>query len=198
MSHFLFSNYSSLIFLIRYYFIGSLKVHKFSKCLLFYFTDIAIFLQWKRKGNYTYEQQLKYLHVLDIILLSNLHWFNSLGFKTSSTNLWKECRDFNWLYWSFCLLKDSRAGSKENKIKSYWISNNYIGQWKGTGTIVHWLKTFPDCDVHSHHNHITYLHLEKKPKVFFLEIQRRDSSLTCTNNSALFKKLRGLRRQAYT
>lgn len=107
---------------------------------VFYFTDITTFLQWKRKGSYIYEQQLKYLHVLDIILLSNLHWFNSLGFKTSSTNLWKDCRDFNWFLWSSCPLKYSRAGSKENKIKSCWISNIYIGQWKGIGIIVHWLK----------------------------------------------------------
>lgn len=96
-----------------------------------------------------------------------------------------------------CLLKHSRAGSKEKKIKSYWISKIYIGQWKRIDIIGHWLKLFPDCDVHSHHNQITQLHLEKKPKLFITEIQRKDSSSTFTNNSVLFKLLRGLRRQAY-
>lgn len=136
MSHFVLSSDSCLIFQ------SVIILLKVLKCFLFYLPDITIFLQWKRKGNYSYEQQLKYLHVLDIILLPNLHWFNSLVFKTSFTNLWKECRGFNWLQRSFCLLKYSRSDSKENKIKSYWISNIYTGHWKGIGIIVHWPKPF--------------------------------------------------------
>lgn len=152
MIHLLFFN-----LILFYWMFSSVQSKVFSVLLHREKKLVSIFLQWKRKGNRIYEQQLKYLHVLDIIVLSNLHWFNSVGFKTSSTNFCEEWRDFHWLQWSFCLWKDSRVGSKGNKIRSYWISNIYIGQWEGIGIIVHWLNTFAEqwFHVQSQSNHIT-------------------------------------------
>lgn len=186
MSHFLLSSDSSSYFL-TYYFIKSSQVFK-----VFSTSQILLFSSNEKEK----QRQLKYLHVLDIILLSNLHWFNSLGFKTSSINLWKECRGFNWLQWRFCLLKYSRAGSKENKIKSYWITNIYIDQWKGIGITVHSLKPFRLwCPLPSQSYHLAVLREEIQS--VYCRDQRRDSSLTFINNSVFFKLLRGFRRQAH-
>lgn len=115
MIHLLFFN------LIFYWMFSSVQSKVFSVLLHRQKNLVSIFLQWKRKDYHIYEQQWKYLHVLDIIPLSNLHWFHSVGFKTSSTSLWEEWRDFHWLQWSFCLWNDSRVCSKGNKIKPYWI-----------------------------------------------------------------------------